>query len=106
MPWQHPTTLPFSRIAIAASVPSESGVFGIAAGGQYLLLSSAWNLKARLLELISTVTDSQPLTLTFELCPESDRQKRLDALSRELPMKDAQESLAAEHNPSGLRFWY
>lgn len=106
MPWQHSTTLPFSRIAIAASVPSESGVFGISANGQYLLLSSAWNLKARLLELISTVSESEPLTLTFELCPDAERQKRTEALARELPLRDAEEPLSAEQGPSGLRFWY
>ena len=84
MAWSSSRTVPFSRINVVSSIPSEGGVFGILSAGQYLLVSESWNLKARLLDLINSLEGSEELTVAFEVCAEDDRLARTEFLRREL----------------------
>lgn len=84
MPWRHPISLNFSRIQIAAQVPSESGVYALSDGDCCIFLGESWNLKGRLLELANVLANIDHLTITFELCPEADRIARRDALASKL----------------------
>ena len=69
MPWREATSLPFTRIAIVAQVPSESGVYGVFRGDQCVLVGSTWNLKAHLLELITAINGTDELSVKYELLP-------------------------------------
>ena len=72
---QLPRTVPFSRINVVSSIPSEGGVFGILSAGQYLLVSESWT-EGWLLDLINGLEGSEGLTVAFEVCAEDDRQAR------------------------------
>lgn len=104
MPWRDPRTVPFSRIGVVSSVPSDSGVFAILSGEAYVLVSDSWNLKARLLDLISVLNAPEHLSVKYELCPEAERPSRLEILQRESLAPDAQPAAAAKTLP-GLTFW-
>ena len=103
MPWHHSQTVPFSRIGVVSSVPSEGGVFGILSGDAYLLISESWNLKARLLDLISILKGPENLDVIYELCPEADRQKRAETLMQESLKR--QPGTASNGALPGIRFW-
>lgn len=102
MLWENSHTSPFTRIGIVASVPSESGVFGIIAGNECLLIDDSWNLKARLLELINSLTGPDGLVVVYELCPENDRDARARQLREELR---AALRPAPSDRPPGISFW-
>ena len=84
MPWRDPQTVPLTRIAVVAGIPSESGVYAIYDGEVCLLVGEAWNLKARLLELMNVLQDVGEFQVTFDLCPEEVRVMRKDELAAEL----------------------
>src|SRR5690349_18489852 len=104
MPWHDPHTVPFSRMGVVSLVPSESGVFGILSGDAYVLISESWNLKARLLDLISILNGPENLDVIYELCPEADRQKRAEVLKQE-SVKRQPVPIAADDALPGIRFW-
>ena len=84
MPWRDATSLPFTRIAIVAQVPSESGVYGVFRGEQCVLVGNTWNLKAHLLELITGISGNDELSVKYVLLPEETAAERAAALNREL----------------------
>jgi hypothetical protein len=84
MPWRQPKHAPFTRIGIVSQIPSDSGVFALLAGDQCLMVAEAWNLKARLLDLIKSVDPEVELTVIYELCPERDGERRRDELAGEI----------------------
>jgi|SRR4051794_9887325 len=88
MPWREAISLPFTRIAIVAQVPSESGVYGVFRGEQCVLVGNTWNLKARLLELITGISGTDQLSVKYELLPEETAADRAAALNRELKSMD------------------
>jgi len=106
MPWPNATTAPFSRIGIVAGVPSDSGVYGIFRGDSCMLVGDTWNLKARLLELISTIPVVEELVVGYELCSESKAAELSASLQRELvdrsPVVTPMQQAGQDH---GIRFW-
>jgi len=85
MPWRNSLSLPFTRLQISAKVPAASGVYGIVADGECLLIGDSWNLRGRLLELAGALTDyPKPLMLVIEPCAEEERSERRQVLHREL----------------------
>lgn len=104
MPWREPQTAPFTRIGIVSLVPSESGVFGLFSGDSCLLVAESWNLKARLLDLINTVSEPAELTIVFELCPETEAEARRNELQRDL-LALPSEPVASGKRLPGISFW-
>ena len=84
MPWRNQQTLPLTRIAVVARIPSEAGVYAIYEGEACLLVGEAWNLKARLLELMNVLQDVGEFQVTFEMCSEEVRVARKEELAAEL----------------------
>lgn len=82
MPWRDAQTVPLTRIDIVSQVPSESGVYAIADGDVPLLVGEAWNLKARLLELMNVLQDVGEFRVTYELCREEERAARKQEISK------------------------
>ncbi|HYP09455.1 MAG TPA: hypothetical protein VER03_24740, partial [Bryobacteraceae bacterium] len=80
MPWRDPKTVPLTRISVVSQVPSESGVYAILDGDVYLLVGEAWNLKARLLELMNVLQDIGEFQVIYELCAEDQRLARKDEI--------------------------
>jgi len=90
-------------MGVVSSVPSEGGVFGILSGDAYVLISESWNLKARLLDLISVLNGPENLKVMYELCPEADRQKRAETLKQE-SVKRQPAPLTSNGTLPGIRF--
>jgi hypothetical protein len=84
MPWRDPQTFPLTRIAVVARIPSESGVYAIYDGEACLVVGEAWNLKARLLELMNVLQDVGEFHVTIDLCAEEVRMARKEELAVEL----------------------
>jgi hypothetical protein len=101
MPWRSPQSAPFTRIGIVSQVPSESGVFGLVSGDVWLLVAESWNLKARLLDLINTLSAPVELTIVYELCPEADAEARCREVRKALIMSMEQ----PVERPPGISFW-
>lgn len=89
MPWREPKNLRLTRIDVVAQVPSESGVYAILDGEACILVGEAWNLKARLLEMMNVLQDIGEFHLTYELCPEEDRVRRKEELGATLLKKSS-----------------
>jgi hypothetical protein len=83
MPWQDPKVIPFSRILIAAEVPSNSGIYAIFDGDLCVFVGESWNLKARLLALANVLADASDYTVVYETCSDEDRLQRHIRLSAE-----------------------
>lgn len=81
MPWRSARRVPFTRIDVAGDVPAEAGVFAVIDGDRCLLVSSTWNLKGRLLELLNSTAGLEPLDLVFELLPEAQHTGRVQELT-------------------------
>src|SRR5215203_2003485 len=81
MPWRDPQSIPLTRIDIVSQIPSESGIYGIYDGDICLLVGEAWNLKARLLELMNVLQNVGEFRVVYELCPEDERTDRKDKLA-------------------------
>jgi len=106
MSWRGAPSLPFTRIAIVAQVPSESGVYGVFRGEQCILVGSTWNLKAYLLELITGINGSEELSVKYELLPEEMAADRSAALNRELMAPDNSATPANDKGRrEGITFW-
>lgn len=84
MPWLQPITVPFNRLQIVATVPSESGVYGVYDSNVCVFIGESWNLKARLLEIAGVLPEVGHLTIVYELCAEEARAARRAALAKEL----------------------
>jgi hypothetical protein len=104
MPWRDPKTVPLTRIDVVSQIPSESGVYAILDEDVYLLVGEAWNLKARLLELMNVLQDIGEFQVIFELCPESERVARKEQLGSTLLKKPPQSDIRTRNLP-GLTFW-
>ncbi len=104
MPWRNAQSVPFTRIGIVSQVPSESGVFALIAGDAYVLVAESWNLKARLLDLINTLTLPVEMTVLYELCPEADAEARKLELRKEF-MPSEESAPAPSGRPPGITFW-
>ena len=102
MPWRDAIWIPFTHIEIVARVPSESGVYGILDGESCVFVGESWNLKARLLELASALTEVGHLTIVYERCPDEQRSDRKGALTSEL-ISHPDQSIPPPHSP-GLVF--
>ena len=103
MPWRDPQSLPLTRIQVVSTVPSESGVYAIKDGDSCLLVGEAWNLKARLLELMNVLQDVGEFSLVSELCGEEERLARKEMLASALLTSRAPARLAREL--PGISFW-
>ena len=84
MPWRDPHNVPLTRIDIVAQIPSESGVYAIMDADVCLLVGEAWNLKARLLELMNVIKEVGEFRVIYELCPDEDRMARKENLASTL----------------------
>jgi hypothetical protein len=104
MPWRDPQTFPLTRIAVVARIPSESGVYAIYDGELCLLVGEAWNLKARLLELMNVLQDVGEFQVTVDLCAEEVRMARKEELAAELLRSDPPDDLPLRGLP-GISFW-
>ena len=93
MPWRDAISLPFTHVEIVSRVGSESGVYGILDGESCIFVGESWNLRARLLELASVLTDVGHLTIVYELCPDEQRCARKLALTREFIGESPDQSL-------------
>jgi hypothetical protein len=102
MPWRNEVSLPFTRIEIVSRVPSESGVYGILDGDACVFVGESWNLKARLLELASALSDVGHLRIVYELCEDEQRCDRKVALSVELIGERADELVPVPSVPGLL----
>src|SRR3954449_6809179 len=96
MPWRDSYSVPLTRIDVVSTVPSESGIYAIVHGDVYVLVGEAWNLKARLLELINMLPDLGELSLIYELCHEQERISRKEILASELLRPNASLELPAK----------
>ena len=67
-----------------SQVPSDAGVFAVMDGGDCLLVSDSWNLKARLLDLINALSGEENLTVTWEICAEAECEERVRYLTQTL----------------------
>lgn len=106
MPWRDSVSLPFTRIAIVAQVPSESGVYAVFHGEKCVLIGNTWNLKAHLLELITGISDSDELSIKYEVLPEERAAERSETLNRELKkVQQAAPSANGNGHLPGITFW-
>jgi hypothetical protein len=104
MPWRDPQSIPLTRIDIVSQVPSESGVYAVFDGESCLLVGEAWNLKARLLELMNVLQDVGPLRTVYELCGEEETPVRKETLARALLHNPPRVGLQTRQLP-GISFW-
>jgi hypothetical protein len=104
MPWRDPKTAPLTRIDVVSRVPSESGVYAILDDEVCVLVGEAWNLKARLLELMNVLQDIGEFTVTYELCPEDERLARKELIGSALLRTAPSIEIRAREFP-GISFW-
>ena len=82
MPWRDARSVSFTRLGVVSQVPSDAGVFAVMDGGDCLLVSDSWNLKARLLDLINVLSGEENLTVTWEVCAEAECEERVQYLTQ------------------------
>lgn len=104
MPWRNPKTVPFTRIEIAAHVPSGSGVYGILCEQRCLFVGESWNLKARLLDLANSLSGINELEIIYETCSDEERGARKTTLCAELAPEQHTRDTTSQNLP-GLSFW-
>ena len=104
MPWRDPHNVPLTRIEIVAHIPSESGIYAIMDADVCLLVGEAWNLKARLLELMNVIKEVGEFHVTYELCPEEERMVRKENLAGAL-LKSAPSVEIPGRELPGISFW-
>src|SRR4051794_24012448 len=104
MPWRDPHNVPLTRIDIVAQIPSESGVYAIMNRDACLLIGEAWNLKARLLELMNVVKELGEFHVIFELCPDEERIARKETLVSTLMQTSRPVEISDRESP-GISFW-
>ena len=101
MSWQDPQSIELSRLAVAATVPSESGVFAVCEHGEYIFFDDTWNLKARLMEIMSIIEDAGRYTVVYEVCSDAERGPRRNVLVNEYQPPAA--VLASQFTAKGLK---
>ena len=94
MPWKDARSVPFTRLGVVSQVPSDAGVFAVLDGGDCLLVSESWNLKARLLDLINVLSGEENLTVMWEPCAEAECEEKVNYLTQIL-MRSPQDNPAA-----------
>ena len=104
MPWRDPQSTPLTRIDIVSQIPSESGIYAIYDKEICLLVGEAWNLKARLLELMNVLQDVGEFRVVYELCAEEERAARKDKLAGVLLRTPPPAELRVRELP-GISFW-
>jgi hypothetical protein len=104
MPWRDPHQVPLTRIDIVSQVPSESAVYAILDKEACLLVGEAWNLKARLLELINILQDVGDFSVIYEVCGEEERLDRKETLAASLIRKSPPPEIRTRELP-GISFW-
>src|SRR3712207_284018 len=104
MPWRDPKSVPLTRIDVVSQVPSDSGVYAILDDKVCLLVGEAWNLKARLLELMNVLQDIGEFSVTYELCPEDERITRKEAIGLALLRTAPPVEIRSRELP-GITFW-
>jgi hypothetical protein len=104
MPWRDPKIVPLTRIDVVSKIPSDSGVYAILDTDIYLLVGEAWNLKARLMELMNVLQDVGPFSVMYELCPEEERAARKEMLGATLLRTAPPPELPTQALP-GITFW-
>ena len=104
MPWRDPQSIPLTRIDIVSQIPSASSIYAIYDGEICLLVGEAWNLKARLLELMNVLQDVGEFRVVYELCPEEERAGRKEKLAGILLRTPPPSDLKARELP-GISFW-
>jgi excinuclease UvrABC nuclease subunit len=105
MPWRDPHNVPLTRIDIVSQIPSESGVYAIMDHEACLLVGEAWNLKARLLELMSVIKELGEFHVIYELCSDEERVARKENLSSALLRTSASMEIHDRELP-GISFWH
>jgi excinuclease UvrABC nuclease subunit len=104
MPWRDPHNVPLTRIDIVAQIPSESGVYAIMDADVCLLVGEAWNLKARLLELMNAVREASEIYVVYELCPDEERLSRKNFIAASLLKTTPRKEIRDQKLP-GISFW-
>lgn len=104
MPWRDPHNVPLTRIDIVAQIPSESGVYAIMDADVCLLVGEAWNLKARLLELMNVIKEVGEFRVIYELCPDEERVTRKETLAATLLRNPPPVEIRGRELP-GISFW-
>ena len=99
MPWRDARSVPFTRLGVVSQVPSDGGVFAIMDGGDCLLVSESWNLKARLIDLINVLSGEENLTVTWETCSDQEREVRRWQLAGDLIQPREDGDFAARQLP-------
>src|SRR5918993_3143544 len=104
MPWREPKTVPLTRIDVVSKIPSDSGVYAILDNDAYLLVGEAWNLKARLLEMMNVLQDIGDFRVIYELCPEDERVARKETIGASL-LRTAPDLRIESRALPGITFW-
>ena len=103
MEWRNARSVPFTRLGVVSQVPSEGGVFAIMDGGDCLLVSDSWNLKARLMDLINVLNGEENLTVCWETCSDQDREARRRQVAGDLLQATDEDSAIAARQLPGLQ---
>jgi hypothetical protein len=104
MPWRDSKTVKLTRIDVVSQIPSDSGVYAILEADVCLLVGEAWNLKARLLEMMNVLQDVGEFQVVYELCPEAERVARKNQLGAMLIRSTRAEEVRSHELP-GITFW-
>jgi hypothetical protein len=104
MLWRDPHNAPLTRIEIVAHIPSESGIYAIMDADVCLLVGEAWNLKARLLELMNVIKDAGEFHVIYELCAEEERLARKASLASALLKSEPSVEIPGRES-RGISFW-
>ena len=104
MPWRDPKTVNLTRIDVVSQIPSDSGVYAILDDEVYLLVGEAWNLKARLLELMNVLQDIGEFQVVYELCAEEERVARKEQLGATF-LRTAPTVQLPNRELPGITFW-
>jgi hypothetical protein len=104
MPWRDPKTVNLTRIDVVSQIPSDSGVYAILDEDVYLLVGEAWNLKARLLELMNLLQDIGEFRVIYELCSEDERVARKEQIGATF-LRTAPAVQLPNRELPGITFW-
>jgi len=89
MPWNNPLEYPFNMHDVKENAPSESGVYALCDGDQWILLGESDNLQHALLAHLDPsakayIDRASPSTFSYELHPADQRAPRLKERIQEL----------------------
>ena len=84
MPWSNRKGFAFSRPSIITNAPSQSGIYGLYKGQQWIYFGESGNIRERLLADLGGDNDYinrlRPTNFSFELHPENQRVERQNQL--------------------------